>query len=273
MLLYTNNHRIPENQWFPIHELDTLRVEWKPLNRYVTLIIYDIDAPSSMNPSSSPFLHQLVININGNNIRSGNVVMPYTPPAPPAHSGDHRYIVALYTQNNIITAPLNNIERSGNIINEKVFQRERFNVDSFVQRNRLTLVDHDTIVVDPETMMFYVEPIQITVNPAHPLILGNSTLSEKERNYCSCLIDVSSKLPIECIKKGEAFTYEHGKMCYNPFAVCAKSVGTTSRECAQNYNFNAMDDTQIEAFAALHNVSLAYPVNREELFEMFATRK
>lgn len=259
MLLYSNNRRIPENTWLSVQDyLYNLRVEWKPSKQYVTLIIYDVDAPTSHKPDMSPFLHQLVINISGHDIRSGNVAMLYTPPAPPPRSGDHHYILALYEQEGRIS--------------EQVNRRERFDVDSFVQRNKLVLKDYDIIVVDSETVQFYVEPKQITVNPAHPLILGTSTLSEDKMKFCSCLIEESTKMPIECVKKRESYTYEHGKTCYNPFAVCAKSVGTTSRECPQNYNFNAMDDEQIEAFAALHNISLSYPVNREALFEMFASQ-
>jgi phosphatidylethanolamine-binding protein (PEBP) family uncharacterized protein len=259
MLLYVNNRRIPENQWFPIRDLSTLRVEWKPINQYVTLIMYDMDAPSSWSPVSSPYLHHLVVNINGNNIRTGVIVMPYTAPNPPSHSGNHRYVIALYKQEFII--------------NEKVSQRERFDVDSLVQRYQLVLIDHAIIIVDSENMMYYVEPNQISMNPNHPLILGDSTLNDAEQRYCACLIEASSHIPQECIKKKEAFMYEDGKMCYNPFAVCAKSVGTTSRECPQNYNFNAMSDDEIEAFATLHNVSLVYPINREELFEMFMTHR
>jgi len=47
----------------------------------------------------------------------------------------------------------------------------------------------------------------------------DNDLSEREQKYCSCLLKVGSK--------GTA---------YNKYAVCAKSVGTTSRRCRQNYD-------------------------------------
>jgi phosphatidylethanolamine-binding protein (PEBP) family uncharacterized protein len=262
MLLYANNRRIPENEWLPVSDLYSLWVEWKPIKNYVTLVMYDVDAPSASNPSASPYLHHLVVNINGNNVRNGSLIASYTPPSPGVRSGAHRYIIALYNQENFLDEEA---------IKRTVFQRENFDINSFVQRNRLVLFDHDVIVVNPDTKQFYVEPKQITVNPAHPLILGNSTLSDAEKRFCSCVIESAVKMEPDCLKKRESYKYEHGHMCYNPYAVCAKSVGTSSRECPQNYNFNAMNDQEIEAFATLHNVSLRYPINREELFEMFAS--
>ena len=30
------------------------------------------------------------------------------------------------------------------------------------------------------------------------------------------------------------------KMCYSPYAVCAKSTGTTNRNCGMNYDYDSM---------------------------------
>ena len=51
----------------------------------------------------------------------------------------------------------------------------------------------------------------------------DSTLSDRERKYCSCILKVGSK--------GTA---------YNKYAVCAKSTGTTSRNCRANYDLENM---------------------------------
>ena len=53
----------------------------------------------------------------------------------------------------------------------------------------------------------------------------DSDLSERERKYCSCLLKVGSK-----------------GTSYNKYAVCAKSTGTTSRRCRQNYDLEKLSE-------------------------------
>ena len=87
-----------------------------------------------------------------------------------------------------------------------------------------------------------------------------SDLTEKEEKYCRCVLKVGEKQPESCnlSEKGR------GK-CYNPYAVCAKSVGTTSRRCGENYNFEELSDEQIKAYARLSKISIPRPYNRQEM--------
>lgn len=90
-------------------------------NQLYCLIIWDPDAPHS--PS---YLHFLVTNIKGGNLSTGKIILPYTPPTPPAGSGVHRYYVGLYSQSTPLS--INSMERTG------------FSIDSFTGQYHLTEV-------------------------------------------------------------------------------------------------------------------------------------
>jgi len=65
---------------------------------YYTLSMTDPDAPSRTNFSRSPVNHWLVVNIAGNNLAGGDVMMPYRPSGPPQGTGFHRYVFLLFKQ-------------------------------------------------------------------------------------------------------------------------------------------------------------------------------
>lgn len=90
----------------------------------------------------------------------------------------------------------------------------------------------------------------------------NNTLTEKEQKYCSCVLKVGVKNPSTC-NKSNWNTRSSG--CYNPYAVCTKSVGTTSRKCGENYNFEKLPDDGISWYASTKNISIPVPYNREDL--------
>lgn len=254
MLLYANNSLISANSWLPVSNLNTLKVDWKPMKKLYTIIMYDLDAPSASSRANSPYLHWLVTNIEGNNVGKGT--MAYMPPKPGMGSGLHRYVVALY-------------EQSGVIPKKAISVRNNFDVEGFAVSNKLKLVDHEVLVVDPDTKMFYNKGNEISFNEVHPMIVGDSNLTDEEQKFCSCIIEVAEKIPSDCIIEGLAYTYRQGSMCYSPYAVCAASTHGTNRQCPANYNFDNMSDKEIEAFANLHHVSLSYPIDRGSLFKMF----
>lgn len=63
-----------------------------------TLIATDPDAPSRSNPMYREFVHWVVVNIPGNDLRSGVEIAPYVGPAPPHGTDSHRYAFFLYKQ-------------------------------------------------------------------------------------------------------------------------------------------------------------------------------
>jgi phosphatidylethanolamine-binding protein (PEBP) family uncharacterized protein len=81
-------------------------VSFKGVNaedRY-SFIMLDIDPISSIeNPSNKYYLHWGVINISGLDIRTGEQLAPYIPPAPVYNSGLHRFFFLLFKQRAFIS--------------------------------------------------------------------------------------------------------------------------------------------------------------------------
>ena len=74
----------------------------KSQNNIYTLILYDPDAVGGTH------IHWSIINISSNDIKTGNIIIPYKGPAPPPGTGKHRYIFGLYKQDReIFSEPLN----------------------------------------------------------------------------------------------------------------------------------------------------------------------
>lgn len=119
----------------------------------------------------------------------------------------------------------------------------------------------------------YVFTIFTETNPPVPVhreifdILDPPT--EDQEKYCSCVTHVAQKQDLECIK---GKNWGKGKGCYNPYAVCAKSVGTTYRECGKHTDFNLLTDEELKATMALYG--LDYTGSRDTLLQrLYAWKK
>ncbi|XP_063051818.1 phosphatidylethanolamine-binding protein 4 [Engraulis encrasicolus] len=70
--------------------------------RKYTLMMVDPDAPSRSNPSRSHWRHWLIADIEGQELKRGNVkgtvLSEYTRPTPPQKSGLHRYQFMIFEQ-------------------------------------------------------------------------------------------------------------------------------------------------------------------------------
>jgi phosphatidylethanolamine-binding protein (PEBP) family uncharacterized protein len=62
-------------------------------NKLYTLVLYDPDA------ISGTYIHWIKGNITNNDMKTGNIIIPYKGPAPPPKTGKHHYIFNLYEQN------------------------------------------------------------------------------------------------------------------------------------------------------------------------------
>jgi hypothetical protein len=254
MRIFVNSQSVAYDQWHPVSDLSGLQVSWDPEpGAYYTLAIYDIDAPREETHYSSPFIHLLVTNIPGSDISRGEVSAAFMLPSPLRGSGEHRYVIDLYQQ----TVPVKEAPVAAH--------RRRFRFADFVSRHGLHHVDTDVLVVDPNTMMFYLrEPEwQITFNPHHPLIKKDAPLNEGEVKFCSCVVDVAVKNPEECNLEHAWPNKLPGGKCYSPFQVCASTIGTTSHHCYQAYNYNEFNETQLHALANLNGIRVDPSMTRD----------
>ena len=259
-----------------------LSIEWIADSESLTsIIMVDLDAPyPAPNNINSPYLHLLVTNIKGMDIKGGDSLINYMPPTPPSDSLPHNYNIDVYLQPNIILP-----------VKHKV--RTKFNLMKFVSDHNLQLVDRASFKVGsivPTAGSSFSNPISYPVpskpsgNPVLPSIttqttptippiptiptippnqiqrksvtenffVADSDLPENKRKFCRCVLKVADKQRGACNIERAWFETREGKKCYSPYRVCAKSVGTTSRECGKNYDFNSFSDDHLITYAQLH---------------------
>ena len=67
-----------------------------------TVVLTDPDAPSRKDPKYREWVHWLVLNVSGNDIDKGDVVIEYVGSAPPKDTDLHRYCLFVYKQSSKI---------------------------------------------------------------------------------------------------------------------------------------------------------------------------
>ena len=78
---------------------------------FYTILMLDTDAPSRQNNTASPWLHWLIINLQGAStdiglLKTGQTITSYHAPTPPANSGWHRYTFLVFEQENKVTSEM-----------------------------------------------------------------------------------------------------------------------------------------------------------------------
>lgn len=107
------------------------------------------------------------------------------------------------------------------------------------------------------------------MNSKDNYFVSTSDLPENKKKWCRCILHVAAKQTDQCLEdvvknSGKSF---NGNKCYNVYAVCAKNIGTTSRKCSQNYNFNNIPDNELIAYAKIHKISVPKPYDRIKMIE------
>ena len=252
---------------------------------YYTLVIYDNDAPYPNNNYLSPYVHLFAYNILDGDVYNADLVLSYEPPNPPRDSPIHKYHVEVYRQKGKIGYPKLNLTRHNFPL------KNMLNLATRTDRLTFTVGDPPTVpsfgngspIVIPSVPSFgnsssiripsvpsfgNSSPIRIpsvpvvsTMNPVttlesdivptgrgqHDFFISDSNLDETQKKFCSCIIKVEAKGGVR-----------------SPYAICAHSVGTTTRDCSKNYNFRRMPDYLIQAYASLHHIDLPEPYNRQQ---------
>ncbi|XP_022124142.1 26 kDa secreted antigen-like [Pieris rapae] len=69
-----------------------------------TVMMLDVDWPSSKNKSQGAYINAIIVNSPSDNLNKGDIVVAYTPTVPKLNSGLHRYVGLLYKQSRYIDA-------------------------------------------------------------------------------------------------------------------------------------------------------------------------
>ena len=241
---------------------NSMIIKWNsnPNNLY-TVIFYDIDAPyPAPKNNKSPFLHYLVTNIKGSDVSTGNQLIDYISPQPPVDSLPHTYLVDIYVQ-------------SDNIRPVKHTIRENFNLNGYIKDHGLTLVDRESFKVGNKILTTVSSKLIQNIQPETTnYFKNNSSLTDKQKSWCRCVLHVADKQRGACNTEKAWFEKRDGQTCYNPYAVCSKSVGTSVRICGENYDFNSISDNELISYAQLHQkgsniIVIPNPYDRKEMLD------
>ena len=79
------------------------------------------------------------------------------------------------------------------------------------------------------------------------VFVSGNPLTQSQQKFCSCILGATS--------------------ANNPYAVCAKSTGTTSRLCSEYYDFYTMPLAKLEGYYLLHKIPMPISRDRDSLIE------
>lgn len=165
-------------------------------------------------------------------------------------------------------------EQKGKIpssILKSIESREKFDLVGFREKNNLTLIDSGYILY---TGTEYRIPQKRTGGHAlsekekEAYFKKWSELTKKQKSYCRCVLHVAAKNAASC---NENRKWGEGA-CYNPYAVCAKSTGTSVRFCGMNYEWDKIPTSELHAFAELHKMDTTSKTTRKQLLKMLKAK-
>lgn len=204
-----------------------------PLDVY-TVIVY------SVKDDEIPFVNLLVVNVPDAQLHEGQIILKYISP-----ESDTTLHVELYRQKRLITSAGENSRH----------KLSRIVTDA-------TLVDMAIVhVVDelPSRSGGSVELLSQTVggtrgrsktiDDGEYFLDGGRGMSTKQKKWCRCLLDVSSK---------------QGSV--NPYAICTSSVGGPY-QCADHYNYRRMPLEKLRAFASFEGLDVPENAIRDDILD------
>jgi hypothetical protein len=192
----------------------------------------------------------------------GNVIFTYQKPDRELH----RYVFECYLQTGLIEA--------------KVESRDRFDMDAFARQHYLTLIDRiifrvTTVLTPSLGSLTPSSPIRTTPSfgtfpaPTMPTLstppgqikyhgfVKPGTVEGRGAKFCTCVLEVASKLPDDVIMSG---AWGPGTGHADPYAVCGKSTRGASEahgKCGNSYDFEVMPDEYIKAYLLLSSKSMS----------------
>lgn len=98
--------------------------------------------------------------------------------------------------------------------------------------------------------------------------MPGTPLNNIQKKYCRCLLHVADDQEDWCLRDKAWFESRDGVECYNPYAVCTKSVGRKGPafECVRHFDLDTIPASELNALADLKGKSEKdlYKVWKEE---------
>jgi len=81
--------------------------------------------------------------------------------------------------------------------------------------------------------------------------IDTNNLNNKQKKYCRCVLHVMKNNTKKCNADRK---WETKTKCYNPYATCAKSIGTTTGSKSCNYNINNIPYDELEQYLSYNKI-------------------
>lgn len=95
-----------------------------------------------------------------------------------------------------------------------------------------------------------------------------------DAKYCDCVLEVAAEQPGQCNLEKAWFQHRDGRECYNPYAVChrtieeAHNIDVGNPPCDMYYDYEHLPTEQLIAFANLKGIPARDASSREHLISM-----
>ena len=209
------------------------------------------------------------------------------PPNPPADSDPHRYVFELFRQVNEQTDTWPESDRV------------QFPIEPYIADHQLTplkaigFLTQQSVNDDPPTKRLThryqsdgnssVNKHQSDNNPSSNnkvnsnssvkhrghanYFKSTSTLTPKQESYVACTLHVAAQDTKECLENEAWGSTSNGKTCYNPYAVCASRVGTTTKKGGESLAFENLPDDELLAYAYLRQLNVNDTMPRQQVLD------
>ena len=112
------------------------------------------------------------------------------------------------------------------------------------------------------------------------LYFNTNNMNDMQKKYCRCVLHVMGKNDEKCLKTKN---WNSSNKCYNPYSICAKSVGTTTGTKSCKYNLNKVpinelekyiyfNETKFKKFMKDTDISVSKIYNDKKLFRKYAIK-
>lgn len=87
---------------------------------------------------------------------------------------------------------------------------------------------------------------------------------QKSKKYCSCLVKVSKKQSVNCLKNKKS-----SKKCYNPYAICTSSLKRKGNvNCSKLLDYNKILKPDLYKYALAKGKKVTTKMKKSEIIKI-----